>query len=62
MTLFNAPRPSFERNPTAGAFPTPIVGKAAARRTAKLGQAVEELAILPGPGEMLPASSPAATT
>ncbi len=53
MTRFNAPRLTFGRNPTAEAFPTPIIGKAAARRTASLGQAAEVLAVLPGPGETL---------
>jgi hypothetical protein len=53
MSRFNAPRPTFGRNPTADAFPAPIIGKAAARRTASLGQAAEVLAVLPGPGETL---------
>ncbi len=52
MTRFNAPRPTFGRNP-ADAFPAPIIGKAAARRTAMLGQAADVLAVLPVPGETL---------
>jgi hypothetical protein len=50
---FNAPRLTFGRQPTTDAFPTPILGKAAARRTAMLGQAAQVLAVLPGPGETL---------
>ncbi len=53
MSRFNAPRPTFGRHPTQDAFPTPLVGKAAGRRTAMLGQAAEVLAVLPGPGETL---------
>jgi hypothetical protein len=53
VTAFNAPRLTFGRSPTADAFPSPIVGRAAARRTAMLGQAAEVLAALPGPGETL---------
>ncbi len=53
MTRFNAPRPTFGRSPTTDTFPAPIVGRAAARRTAMLGQAAEALAVLPGPGEAL---------
>jgi hypothetical protein len=53
VTAFNAPRLTFGRNPTTDAFPTPIVGKAAVRRAAMLGQAAEALAVLPGPGETL---------
>jgi hypothetical protein len=49
---FNAPRPTFGRA-APDAVPTPHVGKAAARRTALLGQAAEALAVLPGPGETL---------
>jgi hypothetical protein len=50
---FNTPRVKFGRAPTGDAFPVPIIGKAAARRTAMLGQAAEALAVLPGPGETL---------
>jgi hypothetical protein len=53
VTAFNAPRLTFGRSPMADAFPTPIVGNAAARRTAMLGQAAEVLAVLPGPSETL---------
>jgi hypothetical protein len=53
VTRFNAPRPTFGRHATADACPTPIVGQAAARRSAMLGQAAEALAVLPGPGETL---------
>jgi hypothetical protein len=43
----------FGRNLIADAFPAPIVGRAAARRTAMLGQAAEALAVLPAEGETL---------
>jgi hypothetical protein len=50
---FNAPRPTFGRTLSTDAFPAPIIGKAAARRTASLQQADDVLAVLPGPGETL---------
>jgi hypothetical protein len=50
---FNTPRPTFGRNPATESFPTPILGKAAARRTAMLAQAAEALAVLLRPGETL---------
>jgi hypothetical protein len=53
VTRFNAPRLTFGRSPMTDAFPTPLVGKAAARRTAMLEQAAEVLTVLPGPGETL---------
>ncbi len=52
MTIFNTPRPSFGQN-KGDQYPSPIVGKAAAHRTASLKSADDILAILPGSGETL---------
>jgi hypothetical protein len=50
---FDAPPPVFGRANPTDAFPVPIVGKAAARRTAMLAHAGDVLAVLPGPDETL---------
>ncbi len=54
MTRFTAPRVSFGRRPQAAdAVPSPIVARAAARRTAQLAEAADVLAVLPAEGESL---------
>ena len=50
---FAAPKPLFGRRPSQDTFPSPIIGKAKARRTAQLAEAADVLAVLPGEGETL---------
>src|SRR5689334_925356 len=51
MLRFNAPRPSFARQPVGDGLPAPHVDRAAARRTARLAEAADAIAVLPAAGE-----------
>ena len=53
MRRFNAPRVQFGTRPVADALPTPLLRRAAARRTALLAEAADVLKVLPAPGEAL---------